>query len=86
MESSSDYLRFASPYRAIPVRIPYLFPLAVCVVVEEYAEDPESDNRHGDGKPQVVRVGGEVEGVACIDRGNPHHAAPALGEKEEKKK
>ena len=48
------------------------------VVVDEYGEDTYCEYCEGQRHPEVVGVPGQVEGVACIDRGNPHQAAPTL--------
>ena len=58
---------FPAPYRAIPVRVPYQFPLLVGVVVEENAEYSEGDNCRREREPQLIRVVSEIEGGTGVD-------------------
>ena len=78
MICSPHHLRFPSPYQAVPVRVPYQFPLTVSVVVEEDADDTESSDDHRQRKTELDGMSGEVESVAGVDGGHPHNAAPAL--------
>ena len=68
------------PNGAISICISRLLSLPVCIVVEVNAQGTNGEDDGSKGKPQVIRVVGQVEGVACVDGGKPHKATPTLHE------
>ena len=67
-----------SPNGAISIRISRLLSLPVCTVIEVNAQGTNGEDDDGKRKPQVIRMVGQVEGVACVDGGKPHKATPTL--------
>lgn len=78
MVCGTNNIWLSPPNAAISICIPRLLPLPVCVIVEINAQGTDGEDDGSKGKPQVIRVIGQVEGVACVDGGKPHKATPTL--------
>ena len=52
--------------------------MAVCRVVDVNAGHAPQQDEQGQWQAQVVWVGSQVEGVACVDGGHPHKTSPTL--------
>lgn len=73
-----DGLGRPAPDGAVALGVAHMFLLVVCIVVDVDGSDASEEDEKSEGKPQVIRVMGEVEGVAGVDRGDPHQTAPTL--------